>query len=93
MGTSTQSTKDIQDARVLKRLLKVKKKQFKADLNRVLGRATKKAINGDAVAPVRDVVLDAIAKQIKKDILPKFIKWEKGAKVDAKWPFKTNKKP
>jgi hypothetical protein len=95
MGTATQSTKDIQDARVLKRLVKASQRTNlqKADLNRILGRATAKALKSQELAAMRDSVLGAVAKQIKKDILPKFTRWEtRDQGKRSKWPFKTKRK-
>jgi hypothetical protein len=95
MGTATQSTTDRDDLKDIKRLIRKagQNSKNKEGLSKALGKAINKIIfEGDDIAPVRNTVTAAIAKQIKTDILPKFKTWEARGSKPNEFPFKSRRK-
>jgi hypothetical protein len=91
MGTAMESTEDREDKRAIQDM--VSEVQNDKAKNRGLQKALGKAINeiifrGQDVAPVRNKVKAAIAKQVKADVVSKFKEWKRNGSKPDEFPFK-----
>ena len=91
MGTALESTEDIEDKKAIQDMVnEVQDDKVKSrGLQKALGAAINKVIfKGQDVAPVRNKVKAAIAKEVMADVVSKYKEWKKKGGKDADWPFK-----
>ena len=91
MGTALDSTEDRDDKKAIQDMVDEVKddKEKNRDLQKVLGAAINEIVfRGQDIAPVRNKVKAAIAKQVKADVVSKFQKWKRDGSKPDEWPFK-----
>lgn len=90
MGTALESTEDSDEREAIHRMIHEVADQRKEDLHLAIREAIKTVIfEGQEMAPIRNTIKAAIAKQVKAEVLDKYTRWRDEDKKDPKkWPFK-----
>jgi hypothetical protein len=93
MGTALQSTEDPDEREAIhemihdvERIGDTERKELDIAIREVIKRVI---FEGQEMAPIRNTVKAAIARDVKTEVLDKYIHWRDVDKKDpAKWPFK-----
>jgi len=90
MGTALESTEDRDEREAIHRMIHEVGIERKEDLHLAIREAIKRVIfEGQEMAPIRNTVKAAIAKEVKAEVLEKYLRWRDEDKKDPKkWPFK-----
>jgi hypothetical protein len=90
MGTALQSTEDRDEREAIHRMIHEVSDDRRRDLDLAIREVIKRVIfEGQEMAPIRNTVTAAIAKEVKAEVLDKYISWRDEDKKDPnKWPFK-----
>jgi hypothetical protein len=90
MGTALESTEDRDEREAIHRMIHEVNDDARKDLDLAIREAIKRVIfEGQEMAPIRNTVKAAIAKEVKAEVLEKYLRWRDEDKKDPKkWPFK-----
>jgi hypothetical protein len=93
MGTALESTEDRDEREAIHKMIhevertgSTERKELDIAIREVIKRVI---FQGQEMAPIRNTVKAAIAREIKAEVLDKYIRWRDEDKQDPKkWPFK-----